>query len=82
MWVLLDASDRSYCNVHEKNILQAGNVNIADTVKFYYQGKEYTGIVLNKNGKYYVKLVSLQNLSGGLEKTQSFSHKKGYGYVD
>lgn len=62
-WFTLDASDGSICIVHEKNILQAGQgIAKNDKVGFYYQGKKYTGIVLDKNGKLPIPILQLSRV--------------------
>jgi len=57
-WYLLDASDASLCIVLENNIIQAGQgIECDDKVRFYYEGKEYEGIVLAKSGKVTLKII-------------------------
>ncbi|KAJ1531353.1 hypothetical protein ONE63_000037 [Megalurothrips usitatus] len=48
-WFLFESKD-GWCKVHEKNIMAAGaSSSEGDTVKYWYNGQEYEGVVLKKH---------------------------------
>lgn len=55
-WFLF-AESRSWCIVHEKNVLLAGSdIQVGDVCKFFYQGVEYEGKVCMIHGKLGINL--------------------------
>ncbi len=51
-WFLIESEDdHSYSIVHKSFVINAGDVNITDTVSFFYRNKPFVGTVKMLGGK-------------------------------